>query len=99
LAAATNGSKLVLCNDMFFSYMDNLVMPWRGVNMGDGWETKRNWIPNNLDWVIVRPAHKGTIPKAFITCYFKGNYPDTILLEGCNISVDDESKLNSDTLN
>jgi len=27
LAAATNGSKLVLCNDMFFSYMDNLVMP------------------------------------------------------------------------
>jgi allantoicase len=99
LAAATNGAKSVLCNDMFFSHMDNLIMPGRGVNMGDGWETKRNRTPNNRDWVIVRLAHKGTIEKALIdTCHFKGNYPDTFLLEGCNISVDDESTLNSDTV-
>jgi allantoicase len=37
LAAAVNGAKSVLCNDMFFSHMDNLLMPGRGVNMGDGW--------------------------------------------------------------
>ena len=35
LAAATNGARSVLCNDMFFSHMDNLIMPGRGVNMGD----------------------------------------------------------------
>lgn len=46
LAAAANGAKSVLCNDMFFSHMDNLIMPDRGVNMGDGWETKRNRTPN-----------------------------------------------------
>ncbi len=98
LAAAVNGAKSVLCNDMFFSHMDNLIMPGRGVNMGDGWETKRNRTPNNRDWVIVRLAHKGTIEKALIdTCHFKGNYPDSFLLEGCSISVEHESKFTSDS--
>ncbi len=63
LAYAVNGAKSILCNDMFFSHMDNLLMPGRGVNMGDGWETKRNRTPNNRDWVIIRLAHKGKIRK------------------------------------
>nr|MBK9652095.1 hypothetical protein [Bacteroidota bacterium] len=54
---------------MFFSHMDNLIMPGRGVNMGDGWETKRNRTPNNRDWVIVRLAHKGKIHKSPILMY------------------------------
>ena len=58
IAAAVNGAKSVLCNDMFFSHMDNLIMPGRGVNMGDGWETKRNRTPNNKDWVIVRDVRQ-----------------------------------------
>lgn len=86
LAAAANGAKSVLCNDMFFSHMDNLIMPGRGINMGDGWETKRNRTPNNKDWVIVQLAHEGTIQKALVdTCHFKGNYPDSCMIEGCNI--------------
>jgi allantoicase len=97
LAEATNGAKAILCNDMFFSHMENLLMPGRGINMGDGWETKRSRIPNNRDWVIVRLAHKGNIEKILIdTGHFKGNYPDTCLLEGCNIAYKDESKLDSD---
>ena len=93
LAAAVNGAKSVLCNDMFFSHMDNLIMPGRGINMGDGWETKRNRTPNNRDWVIVRLAHKGIIEKILIdTCHFKGNYPDSFLLEGCKILLRDETK-------
>jgi allantoicase len=67
-------------------------MPGRGVNMGDGWETKRNRTPNNRDWVIVRLAHKGTIDKLLIdTCHFKGNYPDTCLAEGCVVEGDDSN--------
>jgi len=86
LAAAVNGAKSVLCNDMFFSHMDNLIMPGRGVNMGDGWETKRNRTPNNRDWVIVRLAHTGSIRKVLVdTCHFKGNYPDTCSIEGINL--------------
>ena len=70
LAAAQNGALAIQCNDMFFSHMNNLLMPGRGVNMGDGWETKRNRTPNNHDWVIVRLAHKGILKKALIdTCH------------------------------
>jgi len=96
LAAAINGAKSILCNDMFFSHMDNLIMPGRGVNMGDGWETKRNRTPNNRDWVIVRLAHEGIIEKILIdTCHFKGNYPDSCLIEGCTISLEEEKNLSN----
>ncbi len=99
LAAATNGAKSILCNDMFFSHMDNLLMPGRGVNMGDGWETKRNRTPNNKDWVIVQLAHEGVIEKILIdTCHFKGNYPDSFLLEGCNIDLDDKNKFDAESI-
>lgn len=100
LAAATNGAKSVLCNDMFFSHMDNLIMPGRGVNMGDGWETKRNRTPNNKDWVMVKLAHEGRIKKALIdTCHFKGNYPDSCMIEGCNIEPGKRVDLQSDDIN
>ena len=99
LAAAVNGAKSVLCNDMFFSHMNNLIMPGRGINMGDGWETKRNRTPNNRDWVIVRLAHEGGINKVLIdTCHFKGNYPDTCLLEGCLISTDKEGDMTNNDI-
>ncbi|MBC7688530.1 MAG: allantoicase [Aquabacterium sp.] len=88
LAAAENGARAVLCNDMFFSHMDNLIMPGRGVNMGDGWETKRNRTAGNKDWVIVQLAHKGSINKILIdTAHFKGNYPDRCMIEGTSIPV------------
>ncbi len=75
-------------------------MPGRGVNMGDGWETKRNRTTGNKDWVIVRLAHKGTIEKILVdTCHFKGNYPDSCLIEGCNIPIEEENKLNTDSIN
>jgi allantoicase len=96
LAAAVNGARSILCNDMFFSHMDNLIMPGRGANMGDGWETKRNRTPGNKDWVIIRLAHKGVIDRATIdTCHFKGNFPESCMLEGCNISEEDESNIAS----
>jgi allantoicase len=99
LAAATNGARAVLCNDMFFSHMDNLLLPGRGVNMGDGWETKRNRTPGNCDWVIIRLAHKGTIERILVdTCHFKGNYPDSCQLDGCSISLKEETKLNDPAL-
>ena len=86
LAAAGNGGKVLSCNDMFFSSKDNLIMPNRGVNMGDGWETKRNRTPGNVDWVVLRLGHRGTIGEALVdTCHFKGNYPDRCSLEGCDL--------------
>ena len=93
LAAALNGGKSIRCNDMFFSSMDNLIMPGRGVNMGDGWETKRNRTPNNCDWVILKLARKGHINRVVVdTKHFKGNFPDSCMIEGC-VSLDDDNVL------
>jgi allantoicase len=84
LAAAINGGKALLCNDMFFSAMSNLIMPGRGINMGDGWETKRNRKPGNKDWVILKLATPGFVKRITVdTHHFKGNYPDSCSLEGC----------------
>jgi len=111
LAAAINGGQAIACNDMFFSAMSNLIMPNRGVNMGDGWETKRNRTPNNRDWVILRLAHKGIVDRIIVdTCHFKGNYPDSCSIEACFSAHDDvasnadwktllsQQKLSADTI-
>ena len=96
LAAAINGGKAIQCNDMFFSDMSNLIMPNRGVNMGDGWETKRNRTPNNRDWVILKLAHPGSIQKILVdTCHFKGNYPDSCSIEGCFSESDDSVQMDA----
>jgi len=82
LIAVENGGRALSCNDMFFSHKDNLIMPNRGANMGDGWETKRNRTPNNCDWVILKLGHAGTINQIEVdTCHFKGNYPDRCSIE------------------
>jgi allantoicase len=95
LAAGLNGGKAIACNDMFFSSMNNLVMPNRGANMGDGWETKRNRTPANRDWVIVKLAVPGSLESIVVdTCHFKGNYPDTCSIEGC-MSTNDELVINN----
>ena len=84
LLAAINGGTALACNDMFFSAMSNLTMPNRGVNMGDGWETKRNRTPGNRDWVILKLACPGVIDRILVdTCHFKGNYPDSCMIEAC----------------
>jgi allantoicase len=90
LAAAINGAKPIACNDMFFSSMKNLCMPGRGVNMSDGWETKRNRTPNNRDWVLLKLATAGVIENIIVdTCHFKGNYPDRCSIEVCMSQSDD----------
>lgn len=91
LAYIKNGGKALLVSDMFFSDKNNLIMPGRGKDMGDGWETKRRRDPGP-DWSIVKLASQGSIEKVIVdTCHFKGNFPDTFTLEGMVSSSDDFS--------
>jgi len=84
LAAIQNGGVALACSDMFFSAMNNLIMPGRAKNMGDGWETKRRRGPGN-DWVIVKLGRPGRIAKVEVdTQHFKGNYPDSCSIDACN---------------
>ncbi len=83
LAAVENGGVPLACSDMFFSSMNNLIMPGRSANMGDGWETKRRRGPG-YDWIILKLGLPGAIQKIEVdTNHFKGNYPDTCSIEGC----------------
>ena len=89
LAYIKNGAKALLVSDMFFSDKNNLIMPGRGKDMGDGWETKRRRDPGP-DWSIVKLACPGSIEKVIVdTCHFKGNFPDTFTLEGMVSDSDD----------
>ena len=82
LAAVEHGGEVLSCSDMFFGPKHNLIMPGRGRNMSDGWETRRRRGPGN-DWVIVKLATEATIRRIEIdTAHFKGNYPDTASLDG-----------------
>jgi allantoicase len=91
LAYIKNGGKALLVSDMFFSDKNNLIMPGRGKDMGDGWETKRRRDPGP-DWSIIKLASQGSIEKVIVdTCHFKGNFPDTFTLEGMVSSSDDFS--------
>ncbi len=75
LSAYENGGRALECSDEHFGQMHNLLKPGRGINMGDGWETRRARKPN-FDWVIISLAHPGIINKIEIdTAYFKGNFP------------------------
>jgi allantoicase len=76
LIAALNGGTVVAANNQHFGFASNLLLPGRGVNMGDGWETRRRREPGN-DWCIIALARPGTIAAIEVdTCHFKGNYPD-----------------------
>lgn len=85
LVAAENGGTVVAANNQHFGLASNLLMPGRGVNMGDGWETRRRREPGN-DWCILALARPGTIAAIEVdTCHFKGNYPDACALRGARI--------------
>jgi allantoicase len=79
LALATNGGRCVGCSDEHFSKTSNLLLPGRGVDMGDGWETRRSRALGHTDWVVVRlGAVAGSLVKRVVvdTAHFRGNFPD-----------------------
>ncbi|MCY4051535.1 MAG: allantoicase [Gammaproteobacteria bacterium] len=84
IAASLHGGVSLACNDEHFGSIRNLLMPGRGVNMGDGWETRRRREEGN-DWVLISLARAGTIRKVIVdTAHFKGNYPESCSIQGMN---------------
>jgi allantoicase len=77
---------------MYFGRATNMLMPGRAKNMGDGWETKRRRGVNfaNLpasphDWCLIKLGATGVIEKIEVdTNHFKGNFPESCLIEAVN---------------
>ncbi|KAK5938590.1 Allantoicase [Knufia obscura] len=84
LASALNGGVAVECSDQHFGTKSNLVLPGRGKDMGDGWETARSRTVRHTDWAIIKLGLKGkSIEKVVVdTKDFRGNFPRGVKVEG-----------------
>jgi allantoicase len=81
LLAMENGGRGIIANDEHYGRVENLTAPGRGVNMGDGWETRRRREPGH-DWAILELGAPGRIEEVVVdTAHFKGNYPDRCFLQ------------------
>ena len=84
LSSALNGGVATACSDQHFGVRSNLLLPGRGKDMGDGWETARSGGKGHVDWVIIRLGLPGkSIDRIVVdTKDFKGNFPRSVKVEG-----------------
>lgn len=81
MVAAGNGGRAIACNDAHFGAVENLLLPNKAPNMGEGWETRRRREPGN-DWCIIALGSAGIAEAIEIdTSHFKGNYPDKVSVQ------------------
>ena len=93
LVALQNGGRVVAYSDAHFGHPRNLIKPNRGINMGDGWETKRRRSPG-FDWCILALGHAAHIEQIEIdTAHFKGNYPAQVSVQAIYIEDATDAQL------
>ncbi len=86
LGAVENGGTVAEVSDQFFGPPSNLLLPGRGMNMGDGWETRRRRTPGS-DWAVVRLGRRGVVDRIELdTHFFKGNAPQACLVEALDVT-------------
>jgi len=77
LASGLNGGRVIAYSDAHYGAFHRLLAPGRGLDMGDGWETRRRRVPGN-DWIIIALGARGIIEAVEVdTAHYKGNYPDS----------------------
>lgn len=75
LLSIINGGRALAWSDAHYGHPQKLLRPGRGVNMGDGWETRRRREPGH-DWCILALGEAGYIERIEVdTAHFKGNFP------------------------
>ncbi|PPR05855.1 hypothetical protein CVT26_010135 [Gymnopilus dilepis] len=78
LAHVFAGGRVLRVSDQHFGVGSNLILPGRGKNMGDGWETKRSRTKGHNDWVIIQLGAPGELEEVEIdTKHFLGNFPES----------------------
>jgi len=84
LAAAQNGGIAVSwSNQAFGTLASNLLLPGRGPDMADGWETARSRTDDHVDWVIVKLGVPGKVKSLILdTAHFRGNFPEQAQVAG-----------------
>lgn len=84
LASVCNGGVALCVSDQHFGSADNILLPGRGHDMSDGWETKRSRTPGHVDWAIVQLGRRSSKITNIIvdTAHFRGNFPQFITVHG-----------------
>jgi allantoicase len=95
LASERLGGEVMEANDEFFAPKENLLKTSKPIFIEgkytsrgkwmDGWETRRRRTPG-FDWCVIRLGLPGRVRGVVVdTSYFKGNYPEQISLEACDL--------------
>ncbi len=93
VSALASGGRVVAYSDAHFGMPTSVIKAGRGVNMGDGWETRRRREPGN-DWLILELGHPVEVEKIEIdTAHFKGNYPDRVSVQGALVAESTDQSL------
>lgn len=83
LAHTLNGGRVVFTDDQHFGAGSNILLPGRGKDMGDGWETRRSRGKGHFNWAIVKLGEPGFLSYAEVdTAHFLGNFPESTELLG-----------------
>ncbi|KAA8646377.1 hypothetical protein EYZ11_008672 [Aspergillus tanneri] len=83
LSSALLGGLALSASNQHFTPCSNLLLPGRGKDMGDGWETARSRTPGHVDWAIVKLGLTGSVSKVVVdTKDFRGNYPRAVRVHG-----------------
>jgi allantoicase len=84
LSSALNGGVAILCSDEHFGVRNNILLPGRGKDIGDGWETARSRTKGHVDWVVCRLGLPGKSVERVVvdTKDFRGNFPRAVKVEG-----------------
>lgn len=88
LSATVMGGVIMGFSDQHFGRAGNLLLPGRGVDMGDGWETKRSRgrKEGEGDWVVVGLGARGRVVRCVVdTMHFRGNFPQGVRIEGVDV--------------
>nr|CDI52798.1 related to DAL2-allantoinase [Melanopsichium pennsylvanicum 4] len=83
LAHCLNGGRVVFTDDNHFGQGSNIILPGRGKDMGDGWETRRSRAKGHFNWSIVKLGEPGFLNYAEVdTAHFLGNFPESTEILG-----------------
>ena len=83
LAAIEHGGLVLGASDMHFGAQDNMIMPGRAENMGDGWETRRRRGPARLGDRPARRAGRSRRRSRSTPITSRATIPDSASIEGC----------------
>ncbi len=85
LSALKNGGRILGYNDAHYGNVSAVLAEGRGLNMGDGWETRRRREPGH-DWLIIKLGAPGIIERIEVdTAHYKGNYPNRCSLQAARV--------------